>query len=115
LLLRVELSTAHPARADVQQTAILRSWLPGDRVRVHHSSRPRKVKEVLEHMKVTGSARLVWPVLEMEGRIVWMKGIELEPEPGIEMFVTPLATDPLPPVAGATDRTKSGPSHSLEN
>ena len=115
LLLRVELSTAHPARADVQQTAILRSWLPGDRVRVHHSSRPRKVKEVLEHMKVTGSARLVWPVLEMEGRIVWMKGIELEPEPGIEMFVTPLATDPFTPVAGATDRTKCGPSHSLEN
>jgi tRNA(Ile)-lysidine synthase len=115
LLLRVEFSTAHPALAEVPKTAILRSWLPGDRVRVHHSSRPRKVKEVLEHMKVTGTARLAWPVLEMEGRIVWMKGIELEPEPGIEMFVTPLATDQLPPAAEAADLTKSSPTGSLEN
>lgn len=60
--------------------AVLRNWSPGDRVRLRHSGAPRKVKEILERMKVTGSARAVWPVLELEGRIVWMKGAELEPE-----------------------------------
>ncbi|HEV2135193.1 MAG TPA: tRNA lysidine(34) synthetase TilS [Terracidiphilus sp.] len=59
--------------------ATLRNWRPGDRVRLRHSSAPRKVKEVLERMRVTGSARSVWPVLECGGQIVWMRGVELEP------------------------------------
>jgi tRNA(Ile)-lysidine synthase len=67
--------------------ACLRNWRAGDRVRLRYSSGPRKVKEVLERMKVTGSQRAVWPVLEMGGSIVWMKGVELEPEPGIAIAV----------------------------
>ena len=59
--------------------AKLRNWRPGDRVRLRHSSAPRKVKEVLERMRVTGTARSVWPVLEYGGQIVWMQGVELEP------------------------------------
>jgi tRNA(Ile)-lysidine synthase len=43
----------------------------------------RKVKEVLERLRVTGTERAVWPVLEVGGRIVWMRGAELEPEPGL--------------------------------
>ncbi len=61
----------------------LRNWKPGDRVTLRHSSGPRKVKEVLERLRVTGTSRALWPVLELEGRVVWMKGVELEPEPGI--------------------------------
>jgi tRNA(Ile)-lysidine synthase len=61
----------------------LRNWRPGDRVRLRHSGRPSKVKEVLERLRVTGTDRAIWPVLELQGRIVWMKGVELEPEPGI--------------------------------
>ncbi len=72
-------------------TALLRTWRPGDRVRVRYSSGPRKVKEVLERMKVTGSDRAMWPVLELGGRIAWMKGIELEPEPGIAVEVSALS------------------------
>ncbi len=64
-------------------TATLRNWRPGDRVHLRYSGGPRKVKEVLERMRVTGSSRAVWPVLEVDGRIVWMKGVELEPEQGI--------------------------------
>ena len=63
--------------------ATLRNWRPGDRVTLRHSSGPRKVKEVLERLRVTGTSRALWPVLEMEGRIVWMQGAELDPEPGI--------------------------------
>ena len=63
----------------------LRNWRPGDRVRLRYSSGPRKVKEVLERLQVTGSSRAVWPVLEVAGKIIWMKGVELEPEEGISV------------------------------
>jgi tRNA(Ile)-lysidine synthase len=84
-------TTADPAPSvPPNNQALLRSWKPGDRIRVRHSSGPRKVKEVLERMKVTGSSRIAWPVLEIDGRIVWMRGVELEPEPGIEVHTTSL-------------------------
>jgi len=60
--------------------ATLRNWKAGDRVRLRHSARIHKVKEVLAHLRVTGSDRALWPVLEVAGRIVWMRGVELEPE-----------------------------------
>jgi tRNA(Ile)-lysidine synthase len=73
-------------------TATLRNWKPGDRVRLRYSGGPRKVKQVLERMRVTGSRRAIWPVLEVSGRIVWMKGVELEPEEGIAVAATDLET-----------------------
>jgi tRNA(Ile)-lysidine synthase len=82
------------------QTAILRNWRPGDRVRPRYTSAPRKVKEVLERLRVTGSARRVWPVLEVEGRIVWMQGVELEPEAGISVTAASLED------TGVTDAAK---------
>jgi tRNA(Ile)-lysidine synthase len=74
--------------------ACLRAWKPGDRVRLRYSGGARKVKEVLERMHVTGSARANWPVLELDGRIAWMQGVQLEPEPGIDVSVSPLLTGP---------------------
>jgi tRNA(Ile)-lysidine synthase len=61
----------------------LRNWRAGDRVTLRYSSGPRKVKEVLERLRVTGSSRTLWPVLELDGRIIWMRGVELRPEPGV--------------------------------
>jgi tRNA(Ile)-lysidine synthase len=98
--LRIEVTAVPGDPSQSPQSACLRSWKPGDRVRVKHSGGPRKVKEVLERMKVTGSGRAIWPVLEIDGRILWMKGIELEPEPGIEVVVTPLSS--------TTDNSASG-------
>ena len=72
------------------RTAVLRNWSPGDRVRLRYSSGPRKVKEVLERLRVTGTGRSRWPVLEVDGRIAWMRGVELEPEQGIVVVATPL-------------------------
>jgi tRNA(Ile)-lysidine synthase len=69
--------------ANVTPMVTLRNWKPGDRVWLRYSSGPRKVKEVLERLKVTGSSRSLWPVLEYDGRIIWMQGAELEPEPRI--------------------------------
>lgn len=65
--------------------ALLRPWKPGDRVRVRHSGGARKVKEVLERLKVSGPDRALWPVLELDGRIVWMRGVEVEPEAGVRV------------------------------
>jgi hypothetical protein len=48
------------------------------------------VKEVLERMKVTGSERKDWPVLECAGCILWMRGVELEGKPGIVVESTAL-------------------------
>jgi tRNA(Ile)-lysidine synthase len=73
------------------RVALLRNWKPGDRVTLRYSSGPRKVKEVLERLRVSGNSRRVWPVLEVSGRIVWMKGVELEPEQGIEIEATALS------------------------
>ena len=65
------------------KTATLRNWRPGDRVRLRYTAGPRKVKEVLDRMKVTGTERAIWPVLEIGRRIVWMRGVELEKEPSL--------------------------------
>jgi tRNA(Ile)-lysidine synthase len=61
--------------------ATLRNWKPGDRVRLRHSGGLRKVKEVLERLRVTGTDRALWPVLEVDGKIAWMRGVELETQP----------------------------------
>ena len=71
--------------------AVLRSWKPGDRVHLRYSSGPRKVKEVLERMKVTGTDRSHWPVLEVGGRVVWMRGVELEPDLSVRVSVEPFS------------------------
>jgi tRNA(Ile)-lysidine synthase len=69
--------------------ATLRNWKPGDRVTLRHSSGPRKVKEVLERMKVTGAERALWPVVEWQGKIVWMQGVIVEAVAGMEILVEP--------------------------
>ncbi len=90
--LRLRVEVPDPAAANgsandrsdlLGKAATLRNWKPGDRVRLRYSSGPRKVKEVLERLRVTGTERALWPVLEVDGRIVWMRGVELEPEPGL--------------------------------
>jgi tRNA(Ile)-lysidine synthase len=90
LCLSVEFSGTSAAAPAPPQTATLRSWKPGDRVRLRHSSGPRKVKEVLENLRVTGSGRALWPVLELAGNIVWMQGVELEPAAGLAVQAGPL-------------------------
>jgi tRNA(Ile)-lysidine synthase len=91
---RVELpgaSQGSDRAQDQPEKAILRPWKAGDRVRLRYSSGPRKIKEVLERMNVTGTERVQWPVLEVGGRILWMRGAELEPDAAIRIFVEPLA------------------------
>ena len=99
--LRIVVSTDRASTNPSSDSAVLRAWKSGDRVRVKHSSRPRKVKEVLERMNVTGTSRATWPVLEFDRRIIWMQGVDLDPEPGISVLVTPLT--PSSPNAESAD------------
>ena len=55
-------------------SAVLRPWKAGDRVTLAHSRGPKKVAEVLDRLQVLGGARKNWPVVEWEGKIVWMRG-----------------------------------------
>jgi tRNA(Ile)-lysidine synthase len=89
----------HPASsypANTGPIAVLRAWKPGDRVHLRYSSGPRKIKEVLERMKVTGQDRTVWPVVDIEGRILWMRGVELEPDPAIRITAEPISSENTP-------------------
>jgi len=58
--------------------ATLRPWKAGDRVTLRHSRGPRKVADVLDRLHVAGAERKNWPVVEAEGKIVWMRGAELD-------------------------------------
>lgn len=65
---------AHPAPAK------LRGPQPGDRVRLRHSRNARPLKEIFERMQVEAERRRSWPLLEWGGRIVWMQGVDVDPE-----------------------------------
>jgi len=83
--LRLRIEIAESVEPTKTRSATLRNWRPGDRVRLRYSSASHKVKEVLERLKVTGFSRALWPVLELDGHIVWMQGVELEPVAGISI------------------------------
>ena len=77
------------AESAATTSATLRPWKPGDRVTLRHSRGPKKVAEVLDRLHVVGRTRENWPVVESEGRIVWMRGAEVE-APGFRFVVRPL-------------------------
>ncbi len=58
--------------------ATLRGPQPGDRVRLRHSRNARPLKEIFERMQVEADKRRSWPLLEWNGRIVWMKGVDVD-------------------------------------
>ncbi len=68
---------AEPAQDGLAGSAVLRSWKAGDRVTLAHSRGPKKVAEVLDRLHVVGEARKNWPVVDWQGRIVWMRGVEV--------------------------------------
>lgn len=93
----VSIAVSQPGAAPIArlpECATLRNWRPGDRVRLRYSGAPRKVKEVLERLRITGSSRERWPVLEAAGQIVWMQGVELEPLPGLSVSTRELPDAP---------------------
>ena len=89
--IRLDFDPASSYSGETAPRAVLRSWKQGDRVSLRYSSGPRKIKEVLERMKVTGQERSDWPVVEVGGRILWMRGVEVEPDPSIKITIEPIS------------------------
>jgi len=67
--------------------AVLRTPRAGDRVRLRYSRGAKPLKEIFERINVAAEARKTWPVLEWNGRIVWMKDVAVDPEPQIPFLV----------------------------
>jgi tRNA(Ile)-lysidine synthase len=65
--------------------AVLRAPKAGDRVQMKHSRGPKALKEIFERMGVAAEERKTWPVVEWQGRIVWMRGVAVEEEATFEM------------------------------
>ena len=72
--------------------ATLRNWNPGDRVLLPHSRGPKKVNEILDRLRVTGPERKDWPVVEAGGKIVWMRGVDVD-APGFAFEASPIPLD----------------------
>ena len=62
----------------------VRNWRPGDRFWPAHRKSPKKIKELLQERKVTGTERKLWPVVASGEQIVWVRGfvapLQLRPE-----------------------------------
>lgn len=75
------------ARAAGSNKAVLRTPKAGDRVKIRYSRGAKPLKEIFERMQVAADARKTWPLLEWQGRIVWMKGAEIDPEEEVPFAV----------------------------
>jgi tRNA(Ile)-lysidine synthetase-like protein len=53
---------------------IVRNWRAGDHFQQAYTSRPRKLKELLEEIRPPAELRSMWTVVEAEKAIVWVRG-----------------------------------------
>jgi tRNA(Ile)-lysidine synthase len=64
----------------------VRNWRPGDRFWPAHRKSPKKIKELLQERKLTGTERKLWPVVASGREIVWLRGFpapaQLRPRDG---------------------------------
>ena len=52
----------------------VRNWRPGDRFRPAHAGSEKKVKELLQELKISQPARRLWPVVVSGEQILWVRG-----------------------------------------
>jgi len=55
----------------------VRNWRAGDRFWPSHRRSPKKVKELLQELHVTGNERKLWPVVTASDEIVWVRGFSV--------------------------------------
>lgn len=55
--------------------ARVRAWRPGDRMTPHGAGVPRRVKGLFRDAGVDAGSRRGWPVVLVEGEIVWVPGV----------------------------------------
>jgi tRNA(Ile)-lysidine synthetase-like protein len=52
----------------------LRNWRAGDRFRPAHCGSEKKVKELLQDLKVPLAERSGWPVIAAGKKLIWVRG-----------------------------------------
>ena len=69
----------------------IRNWRPGDRFWPAHTKGPKKIKELLQERKITGTERQSWPVAVSANEVVWVRGfpssVKLRPAAGVQQAV----------------------------
>ena len=60
-------------RARLGKELRVRNWRAGDRFWPAHTKSPKKLKELLQKLRVTGAERKFWPVIASESEIVWVR------------------------------------------
>jgi tRNA(Ile)-lysidine synthase len=60
--------------AQVGDKVVIRNWRAGDRYWPAHRSGEKKVKELLSDRHAIGALKRLWPVAEVAGELVWMRG-----------------------------------------
>ncbi|MGB7137720.1 MAG: tRNA lysidine(34) synthetase TilS [Acidobacteriaceae bacterium] len=79
--------TESGASGSAPPSATLRGPRPGDRVTLLHTRGAKPLKEIFERLKIEPEARKSWPLLEWEGRIVWMQDVPVAAEPPVPFRV----------------------------
>ena len=62
------------------KTLTVRNWLPGDAYRPRGHRKPRKLKQMFVSRRIVHGERSLWPLMEFEGRIVWVRGLPVSAE-----------------------------------
>ena len=58
----------------LQEPLMIRNWRPGDRFWPAHTKAPKKIKDLLQKLKVAQPRRRLWPVVVSGNELVWMRG-----------------------------------------
>ncbi len=54
---------------------VVRRWRPGDRMIAAGATRARRVKRFLSDARISGARRMLWPVVVLDGTVVWIPGV----------------------------------------
>jgi tRNA(Ile)-lysidine synthase len=58
-----------------QKSLLIRNWRAGDRFWPSHAKQPKKIKELLQDLHITGEEKKNWPVIATGDEVVWVKGL----------------------------------------
>lgn len=61
-------------RARLNQELRVRNWRAGDRFWPAHTKMPKKIKELLQSLHLTGNIRKLWPVVVSGADVIWLRG-----------------------------------------
>ena len=62
--------------ASIPPVLLVRPWFPGDALRPFGAKFTRKLQDIFSDAKIPREQRTVWPVIEAEGKIIWLPDLK---------------------------------------